>query len=378
MMGTTNIPGTETALERGREKAALSQACSSAIAILEEWTRDGKMRGASLYVSRREVEVSWSFGAAATPDARFCIASISKPMAVATILTLADRGELDVESLVSDYFPSFRGAGRESVKIRHLLDHTSGLVDELSDTIALRSSKLNGDDFLSAVLRQAPKSPPGEKFHYSSNGTFLAGAIAQLVTARPFEKLMKERLFDPLKMSRSSLAMGNFSINDVVSAQAELAPPEAGGGHPTAREWNWDSTYWRNFPYPGGNVYSTAPDIGRFYKEFLNPGTILSEAMAKRMTQNRSPPGVTPYAFGFSTPFGFGIDAGETSEGLSNQSFGHTGSTGTFSWADKATDAVFVCLTTLPFAAIEHHPGKAVSKVLSVWLSSGGSAPLRR
>jgi CubicO group peptidase (beta-lactamase class C family) len=68
------------------------------------------------------------------------------------------------------------------------------------------------------------------------------------------------------------------------------------------------------------------------------------------MTKNHNPPGFTPRGLGF------GVGQGAGSPGCSEQTFGHTGSTGTLCWADPESETICVVLTSLPRRAAQPHP----------------------
>jgi CubicO group peptidase (beta-lactamase class C family) len=152
-------------------------------------------------------------------------------------------------------------------------------------------------------------------------------------------------------MEHSAQGLGRFKIEDFVSVQTERAAPESGGGDPNAKEWDWNSPYWRKLGAPWGGTHASAADIAKFLGEFLNPkGTCVKATTAKLMITNHNPTGVTPRGLGLDV----GLHAG--SKGCSEKSFGHTGSTGTIAWADPATDAICVVLTSLPAQAVQPHP----------------------
>ena len=70
----------------------------------------------------------WTGGPEVTPDTLFDLASLTKPLAGATLtMELVAEGILEIEAPVSRYLPWFTGGGREAVTLRHLLDHSSGL-----------------------------------------------------------------------------------------------------------------------------------------------------------------------------------------------------------------------------------------------------------
>jgi CubicO group peptidase (beta-lactamase class C family) len=137
----------------------------------------------------------------------------------------------------------------------------------------------------------------------------------------------------------------------MVLCQMEGAAPESGGGDPAAKEWDWNSPYWRKLGAPWGGTHASAPDLARFLDEFLHArGQAVKPEMARQMIQNHNPAGFTPRGLGF----GVGQEAG--SPGCSEQTFGHTGSTGTLCWADPETETICVVLTSLPRRAVQPHP----------------------
>ncbi len=133
--------------------------------------------------------------------------------------------------------------------------------------------------------------------------------------------------------------------------QTDRAAPEAGGGDPNARDWDWNSTYWRKLGAPWGGTHASAPDIATFLAEFLDErGRVVKPQTAKLMVTNQNPAGIAPRGLGFNV----GSSAGNT--GCSENTFGHTGSTGTIAWADPATRTICVVLTSLPARAVQPHP----------------------
>ena len=96
---------------------------------------------------------------------------------------------------------------------------------------------------------------------------------------------------------------------------------------------------------------ASAPDVARFLAEFmLAKGAVVKPATARLMVTNHNAPSQTPRGLGF----GVGKEAG--SPGCSDQTFGHTGSTGTIAWADPASQTICVVLTSLPGRALQPHP----------------------
>jgi CubicO group peptidase (beta-lactamase class C family) len=137
----------------------------------------------------------------------------------------------------------------------------------------------------------------------------------------------------------------------MVRSQTEHGAPEAGGGDPAARDWDWNSPFWRKLGAPWGGAHCSAPDVGRFLAEFLfQKGAVVKPETARLMVTNQNSKGLTPRGLGLNVG---GVAAGA---GCSEKSFGHTGSTGTISWADPTTDTICVVLTSLPTRAVTPHP----------------------
>lgn len=152
-------------------------------------------------------------------------------------------------------------------------------------------------------------------------------------------------------MTRSAMGLGAFELSDVVMNQVGKAAPESGAGDPSTKSWDWNSPYWRKLGAPWGAAHGSAEDVARFLHEFLHPtGKILRPETIKLMIGNQNPPGIRPRGLGFDLG-----QIGQTPH-LSDETFGHTGSTGTICWADPSTDSIVVVLTTLPFRALTPHP----------------------
>ena len=137
----------------------------------------------------------------------------------------------------------------------------------------------------------------------------------------------------------------------MVSCQMDGAAPESGGGDPKAREWDWNSPYWRKLGAPWGGTHASAPDVGRFLAEFLGArGQVINPETARLMVRNHNPAGVPPRGLGFD------VGKASGSPGCSERTFGHTGSTGTLCWADPVSETICVVLTSLPRRAAPRHP----------------------
>src|SRR5437868_2655002 len=185
----------------------------------------------------------------------------------------------------------------------------------------------------------------------------LAAHVAELISGTDIRTFVDGAVFQPLNMKNSAQGLGRFTLAEMVSVQTDRAAPESGGGDPSAKDWDWNSPYWRKLGAPWGGTHASAPDIATFLDEFLGArGKVVKPETARQMTRNHNPKGLTPRGLGFAV----GKESG--SPGCSERTFGHTGSTGTLCWADPATETICVVLTSLPRRAAKRHPREAAAE----------------
>jgi CubicO group peptidase (beta-lactamase class C family) len=290
-------------------------------------------------------------GGPADADAMFLLGSVSKPIAVTALMTLFDRGAFALDDPARRFLPTFTGDGRERITIRQLLTHVSGLPDQLPENNRLRAAHAPLGAFVDAAIATPLLFAPGSRYGYSSMAILLAARIAEVISGTTIHDLVTRSVFQPLGMRRSAQGLGPFALEAVVPCQTDRAAPEAGGGDPRARDWDWNSHYWRSLGAAWGGTHASAPDVARFLGEFLAPqGAVLERETARLMIRNHLPAGFTARGLGFAVgpPLG--------GPGASPTTFGHTGSTGTIAWADPASGTRVVLLTSLPATAVVPHP----------------------
>lgn len=324
--------------------------------ILADAAESGEVQSSALYVRQGTDVFSRSYGLAYETDAMFLLASISKTISVAAVLTLFDEGRFRLDDNVQRYLPEFQGEGRNKITIRQLMTHVSGLPDQLPENSHLRASHASLSEFVAAAVKTPLLFEPGTRYGYSSMAILLATEIARRISGRSIADLTQERIFKPLGMTRSAMGLGTFELSDFVMNQVDRAAPESGAGDPSTKSWDWNSPYWRKLGAPWGTAHGSAENVARFLQELLHPtGRILKSETITMMISNQNPPNLRPRGLGFD----LGQIGGTTQ--LSDATFGHTGSTGTICWADPSTDSIAVILTTLPYRAVSPHPRDLVA-----------------
>ena len=313
-----------------------------AAALMEAQVETGKLGAAVMAVRRGEYGFRRAVGAATSEDAVFLIASISKPMTAAGVMVLVDRGEVALADPVSKYIPEFSEGDRKDVIVEHLLTHTSGLPDQLPNNNDLRAAHAPLSEFVAGAVKVPLKFKPGTEYAYQSMGILLAAEIVERITGEPLRDFLREQVFQPLGMGRTVMGLAPIELAETMQSQVEFAAPEGGAGDPSTKDWDWNSPYWRDLGAPWGGAHSTAPDIERFLRYFLEPDDrVLRPETARLMIENHTAGMRAARGIGFQLGAGFG-------EGCSEATFGHGGSTGTLAWCDPATGLSCVILTTLP------------------------------
>uniref|UniRef100_A0A7C4LM62 Class A beta-lactamase-related serine hydrolase n=1 Tax=Schlesneria paludicola TaxID=360056 RepID=A0A7C4LM62_9PLAN len=351
-LAATNAVRLSAALEQGRWDAAAE--------VLRAATESQQIDAAVLHVVHRGQTWTHCWGKATSPQAMFLLGSISKPINVTALMTLFDRKLFQLDDRVQKYLPGFSGEGREGVTIRHLLTHVSGLPDQLPENSELRRRRAPLAEFVERTRKTPLAFAPGTRYQYSSMGILLAAHIAERLMGVEIRALVEQQVFRPLEMQHSAQGLGRFGLSDMNPCQTQGAAPEAGGGDPQAKDWDWNSSYWRTLGAPWGGTHASAPDVGRFLEEFLSPrGRAVQPETARLMISNHNPAPLPPRGLGFAV----GTAAG--SKGCSEHTFGHTGSTGTLCWADPRSETVCVVLTSLPARAVQPHPRERAAEYVA-------------
>lgn len=189
-------------------------------------------------------EIVWSRGfgfrsveqrKGATAGTLYDVASITKSFTGAAILQLAERGQLDLEAPVKQYLPKFNiQPFGEIVKVKHLLNHTSGLPG-LGSSTRMKGALIGTRDDLMPIVtfedyllfmdgaEDWAVAKPGEKFFYSNEGYALLGYIIQEVSGTTYEQHIKTNLLEPLGMTRSYFTQAEVEADsDVATLYAIL------------------------------------------------------------------------------------------------------------------------------------------------------------
>jgi CubicO group peptidase (beta-lactamase class C family) len=283
--------------------------------ILRKAVEKNTLPGVSLLLAHKgEVLFKEAFGDLKV-DQPVRLASDSKPVAATLVMVVVDQGKMRLDDPLTKFVPEFKGTKAEKATVRQLLSHSAGIGDPFTGGWP-RANTLA--EFAAAVATQGTLQAPG-KYRYSTVSIDLACRCAEKAAARPFEELMRERLWEPVGMKQSRFEWGG---------DAAAVPKEA-------RE-RGEGRYVSG----GGGLSSSLDDMAAFYQMHLNGGRygdqqILSRKAAAEMRKKQAAVGR-----GGSVGLGFAL-GGSVRNGVA-QTFQHGGGFGTFCWADASRQIVVI------------------------------------
>eukprot|EP01052_Picozoa_sp_SAG31_P013438 SAG31_NODE_807_length_11929_cov_4.015638_3_plen_397_part_00 len=284
--------------------------------------------GASVAVYHKGELVCNLWGGAATDDGTLWEEetlvmpySVSKPFAALCCLLLVDRGLLDVERLVVDYWPEFGRAGKDGCTVRQLLEHSAGIPfppDACSLSMLYDTERLAAE-----IAAQAPMFKPGTVVaeHALLYGN-LCGALVQRITGRSLGVFFREEVAEPFGLDlHFGVPTARLSSCAALSAWPpatrkflrELTPlAEAGLFQPDVLcdDQVVNSVAWRQAELPAVNMHGTARSIARVYAILANGGELNGSRLLKASTVAllRSPgPLLKDEVFGFESRWSLGF-----------------------------------------------------------------------
>ena len=306
-------------------------------------------------------------------DAIYDIASLTKLFASSfALMKLYDEGKLDLNSTLGDYFPFLNQSDKGEIKLIEFLTHQSGMtpwipiykmtcegnvpnmdyfreyIDE-NHTVRVARNLYISEDFRYEIYDTIMKSELKEKkYKYSDLGFYFVPEIVKAITNQSFESYLEENFFKPLSLNHICFKpLNKHDINNIVPTE--------------------DDKYFRNQLICGdvhdqtaalfggvsghAGLFSNARDLAVMMQLLLNGGSANGTQFISEETIN----------YFTSAPFadnenrrGIGFDKPELdpeaefytpSKQSSMASYGHSGFTGTFAWADPANDLIVIFLS---------------------------------
>lgn len=138
----------------------------------------------------------------ANDDTQFMIGSVTKTFTALVVMSLRDEGRLDLDDTLGDHLS---GQQHARVPLRQMLAHASGLQREPVGNIWESLVAPDRDAFLAGVEQAEQVLPAHHAFHYSNLAYGLLGQVVESVTGREWDDLVRERVLEPLGMTRTEL-----------------------------------------------------------------------------------------------------------------------------------------------------------------------------
>lgn len=317
-------------------------------ALIERGVQERAFPGAVLLVGRRgKIAVRRAFGAfdysesaqPMTTDAIFDLASLTKVVGTTTAaMILFERRRLDLEMPVYRYIPEFgREGGKEKVKVKHLLTHSSGLPAYERLFLELKGK----ESFIKRICQMPLEYEPGSRAVYSDFGMILLGEIIERVTARKLDEFYRAEIFQPLGMMETMYRPPRSLLKRIPPTEDDPWRKRVVRG-----EVHDENTYAMGGVSAHAGLFSTADDLAKFCQMMLSGGIydhrrILRRATIEKFTRRQDWVPSSSRAMGWDTP----TPGGAGGSLLSPSAYGHTGFTGTSIWIDPERELFVIFLT---------------------------------
>ncbi|RKT07196.1 D-alanyl-D-alanine carboxypeptidase [Streptomyces sp. 3211.6] len=222
-------------------------------------------------------------GRAAVEDARFRAGSVTKTFTAAVVLQLAAEGRVDLDRPVQDYLPGLL-PGFEPVKVRQLLDYTSGLQsadgpgDAFEDEYAHRFDLVDPHALIANAVAKGPEFRPGKKQRYSNIHYTVLGVLIEKLTGTTYEKAVGDRIIKPLGLHHTSFPSRTQNRIPGPYNHGYQAVRQADGSRSLVDVSDWNSSS----NWAAGDLISTTTDLERFTTALFG-GRVVPRAQLEEM-----------------------------------------------------------------------------------------------
>jgi CubicO group peptidase (beta-lactamase class C family) len=292
LLGTACAPppagGAGSAPSPIREAAASQEACEAIVRAAGTPPLDREPLAYGLASIQNDAPV--------TPNTRFAVASVTKPITAVGIMLLVQDGKVELDAPVSRYLTEAPAAW-SAMTVRHLLNHTSGLPEigygwaerdnqDREELVRMIGLDRPTEQRYRIALQDTLWFAPGTDWVYSDVGYFLLGVITERASGMSWRNFIRERIFLPLGMTASYVSDGwtiyrdearGYTIRDGTLANIRRVwSPE------TPSDWG---------------IFSNVADLARF-DAALNTDRLLSEQSRRTMWAPTELPGEQSFPYG--------------------------------------------------------------------------------
>lgn len=271
-------------------------------------------------------------------DTIFDLASLTKVIAtLPAVLGLIDKGEIRLDDPVTHFFPGFGTHGKENIRLRHLLTHTSGLPAHRQ----YHKNKLNKEEILDAINQEQLVAPVNSEVLYTDLGFMLLFRIVEKVTEQSFDTFLQEQFFQPLGMTETGFCP-SFHQNRYAATEYVQA----------LNDYKIGVVHDENSESMGGisghaGLFSCLNDLTCFARMMENDGVYNGKRFLSKAALRLSRANFTAFseehrglAWMRKSPY-----LASCGDYFSEESYGHTGFTGTSIWFDPIIQLNVILLT---------------------------------
>jgi CubicO group peptidase (beta-lactamase class C family) len=286
-----------------------------------------------------------------TTDTPYCVYSASKAITAFVVHKLVERGLVDIDAPVCDYFPEYGCLGKETITIGHVLAHRAGVPNlprEVLDVANIGNREL----LVQALVDARPFAKPGRLLAYHAvSGGFILGEVVHRMSGKDIRQVLAEEFLGPLGFRWTNFGVAPEDVPKVGLSYVTgppLLPPFSlllnrglGGSLDEVTRAGNDPAFLKGI-VPAGNTVTTANELSRFYEVMrcggeLDGVRVLEPETIRRALTEQSHLEVD-LSLGFPTRFGYGVMLGSQTLSLfgpdTQHAFGHLGFTNILAWAD--------------------------------------------
>ncbi len=283
-----------------------------------------------------------------TPDTIYDLASLTKVIATTSAaMRLDGSGALDLDAPASGWMPEWREGPFQTVRVRDLLEHASGL----AAWAPLYLDHAGPEALRRAIAALPPAYPPRSKSIYSDLGFLVLGIVIASAGGAPLNAQ-----FDAFREEAALPSRLRYGV-----AAADVAPTEFDPwrGRVPQGEVHDENAAAFGGAAPHAGLFGAAADVGAFgrlvLRTFTEPTPLGTPELMRRFATRSSVPG-SSRALGWDTM----LPTSSCGTRMSPRAIGHTGFTGTSLWIDRENDRYYVLLSN------RVHPTRENQKIQAV------------
>ncbi|XP_010432830.1 PREDICTED: uncharacterized protein LOC104717024 [Camelina sativa] len=228
------------------------------------------------------------------PDSLFPVFSVTKGVTAGMIHWLVDKRKLQLDQTVANIWPGFGSNGKDTIKVHHVLNHTSGMHSAFDPVGENPLLICDWDECLKRIANSSPETEPGTQqfYHYLTFG-WLCGGILEYASGKKFQEILEEAIIKPLKIDgelyigippgvESRLATLTLDTDELSKLSSLASQPELPSTFQpdkilqlaTSLPVLFNTLNVRRAIIPAANGHSSARALARYYATLADGGLV--------------------------------------------------------------------------------------------------------